>query len=303
MRKRRNKIKRKVFILLGGFLIVVALFFLSGREGKYKEKDITKSNLNIMSGASDKKTETEKELKNYQDVPMVAKKPRQAPNMNMRGYYKKLYKNKKAYSIVDISNAENKQIKAMFYSTKITKKIFKRIYGKSYKENCTVPKSDLRYVRVLHYGFDENVHIGELITNKAIAEDVCNIFYRLFRARYQIEKMLLVDEYNADDNLSMADNNTSCFNFRFVSGTKRLSNHSYGLAIDINPLYNPYIHTINNVTVCEPENGKNYQNRKKDFEHKIESGDLCYKIFKRYGFLWGGEWINSKDYQHFQYEL
>lgn len=193
------------------------------------------------------------------------------------------------------------QSKELFYHTKISSEQFARMYGKSYKEDCTVPIEQLRYIRVLHYGFDGEVHIGEMVANQEIASKLCGIFYELYEKKYEIEKMVLVDNYDADDLLSMADNNTSCFNFRMVSGTNRLSNHSYGLAVDINPRYNPYIYTRNGKTVCEPENGREYQNRAKQFAHKITPEDPCYQIFTRYGFTWGGEWEESKDYQHFQY--
>lgn len=218
-------------------------------------------------------------------------------------YYKKLYQKKKATTIVSLKDADRKQIKKMFYQTKISAAVFKRMYKKSYKKNCTVPKSDLRYVRVLYYGFDKKTHIGELVVNKKIAEDICNIFYKLYCKKYPIEKMVLVDEYNAVDEDSMADNNTSSFNYRPVSGTTRLSKHSYGMAVDINPLYNPYIHTINGKRVCEPVMGRKYQNRSKSFAYKIDKKDLCYKLFTKHGFTWGGNWKSAKDYQHFEKAL
>lgn len=211
------------------------------------------------------------------------------------------FQSKEAFSVVDVSGAGFRKIKRLFYHTKLSSVQFGRMYGKSYKRDCTVPREQLRYIRVLHYGFDGEVHIGEMVANKKIAPMLCDIFYELYKQKYEIEKMVLVDDYDADDNLSMADNNTSCFNFRMVSGTKRLSNHSYGLAVDINPRYNPYIHTKNGKMVCEPENGRPYQDREKQFEHKITEKDPCYQIFTRYGFTWGGAWRESKDYQHFQY--
>ena len=112
--------------------------------------------------------------------------------------------------------------------------------------------------------------------------------------------MVLVDEYDADDNASMADNNSSSFNYRVVEGTTHLSKHSQGLAIDINPRYNPYIHTLNGQTVCSPENGSDYADRSKDFPYKIDTEDYAYKLFLEYGFSWGGNWNSSKDYQHFE---
>ena len=113
--------------------------------------------------------------------------------------------------------------------------------------------------------------------------------------------MVLIDVYGGDDNQSMAANNTSAFNYRTVSGTNKLSNHSYGRAIDINPLYNPYIRTASDgSTLCEPENGAPYINRDEDFTHKIDHSDRCYQLFKEHCFTWGGDWRSVKDYQHFE---
>jgi len=218
-------------------------------------------------------------------------------------YYKKLYKKKKASNIVSVRGASKKQIKKMFYQEKISSAVFKRMYGKSYKKGCTVPKRELRYVRVLHYGFDKKSHIGELVVNRRIAKDICRIFYKLYCKKYPIEKMVLVDEYDASDEDSMADNNTSAFNYRPVSGTTRLSKHSYGMAVDINPFYNPYLHTVNGKRVCEPAMARKYLNRSKSFAHKIDKKDFCYKIFTEYGFSWGGNWRSVKDYQHFEKTL
>ena len=96
-------------------------------------------------------------------------------------------------------------------------------------------------------------------------------------------------------------NNTSCFNYRQVVGSSSLSKHALGLAIDINPLYNPYI-TYNGDGSANvyPENAADYVDRSKEFPYKIDENDLCYKLFTEHGFTWGGHWNNVKDYQHFQ---
>lgn len=210
------------------------------------------------------------------------------------------YKHMSAYSIVDVSQFSKADRKKLFTVSKISNSVFKRMYKKSYKENCTVPKDSLRYLRVLHMDIDGNTRIGELVVNESIADDVKTIFYKLYLHGYPIEKMVLVDEYDADDNASMADNNSSAFNYRVVEGTTHLSKHSLGLAIDINPRYNPYIHTLNGQTVCSPKNGSEYADRTKDFPYKIDTEDYAYKLFLEYGFSWGGSWNSSKDYQHFQ---
>lgn len=188
----------------------------------------------------------------------------------------------------------------IFLNTEITDEIFSRMYGKSYKEDCTVPREELRYLKLAHYGFDGMAHQGEMVVNASIADEVLEIFKELYEIQYPIEKMLLIDDYDADDEQSMADNNSSAFNYRVISGTSKLSNHSKGLAIDINPLYNPYVHSNTGTKACEPANAAAYTDRSLEFDHKIDEADACYRIFTEHGFSWGGSWSRSKDYQHFE---
>lgn len=187
-----------------------------------------------------------------------------------------------------------------FYITEITDDIFERIEGKSFKDDCTLDREDLRYLHVLNKDIKGEVHEGEMIVNVHIAEDVLEILKELYENDYPIEKIRLVDEYDADDELSMEDNNTSSFNFRFIPRTKKISKHGRGLAVDINPLYNPYITKSDSGLRIEPVNAGPYADRDKDYDYKIEKGDLCYELFISHGFEWGGEWKNSKDYQHFE---
>lgn len=190
-----------------------------------------------------------------------------------------------------------------FYIKPIPDDIFEKMQGKSYKKNCTVPREELRYLHILHVGFDNNRHEGELIVNKRIAEDVIDIFKELYKAGYQIEKVRLIDEYNAQDELSMRDNNSSAFNFRYISYSTTLSKHAMGLAVDINTLYNPYIKQVDGRLNIEPANAVQYVDRNRQFPHKIDHDDLCYKLFIKHGFEWGGDWEDSKDYQHFEINL
>ena len=187
-----------------------------------------------------------------------------------------------------------------FYQQEITDDIFARIEGKSFKANCITSREDLRYLRVLHYNKDREILEGELICHKDIADDLLAIFQELYKAAYPIERMVLIDEYDADDEASMRANNTSAFNFRYASGMKRLSSHSTGMAIDINPLYNPLVRWRDGHTRVFPADAAPYVDRSKDFPYKIVRGDLCYRLFKKHGFFWGGDWKNSKDYQHFE---
>lgn len=187
-----------------------------------------------------------------------------------------------------------------FYVSKITDDIFTKMQGKSYKADCTIAREELRYVHILHTGFDGETKEGELVVNKVIADDVLAIFEELYRAKYPIEKVRLVDEYEADDEASMSDNNSSAFNFRTISHTTTISNHGLGMAIDINPLYNPYVKTVNGTLSVDPANAAAYVDRCVDNPYKIDHNDLCFKLFTEHGFTWGGDWVHSKDYQHFE---
>ena len=187
-----------------------------------------------------------------------------------------------------------------FYVSRINDEIFARIQGKSYKDNCPLPLEELRYLQVLHRDLEGNTREGELVCNVYIAADLLDIFMKLYDAGYPIEKIRLVDEYNADDEMSMRDNNSSCFNFRFISHTTKISKHGLGLAVDINTLYNPYIKEVNGKVNLEPATAGEYIDRSRDFPCKIDHGDLCYKLFTEHGFEWGGDWKTVKDYQHFE---
>lgn len=167
--------------------------------------------------------------------------------------------------------------------------------------NLAIDYSELRYVHVLHYDFTGAPAEGELICNAAIAEDLLDIFYELYRNEYQIEKIRLIDEYDGDDTASMEDNNTSCFNYRVVEGSTNLSKHAYGLAIDVNPFYNPYItYNKDGTEHVSPIAAEAYADRGRSFPYKIDENDLCYRLFTEHGFTWGGNWNSCKDYQHFQ---
>lgn len=169
--------------------------------------------------------------------------------------------------------------------------------------SLAISYEDLRYMNILYYDFNGDVQTGELICNKAIAEDLIEIFYELYENEYQIESVRLIDDYNGDDTASMEANNTSCFNYRPVEGTSSLSKHALGCAIDINPFYNPYV-VFNKgkagETYISPAGSEIYADRSQSFAYKIDENDLCYKLFKEHGFTWGGNWNSCKDYQHFQ---
>lgn len=194
-----------------------------------------------------------------------------------------------------------------FYYAPLSEEQKEYITGCSYPETTeelAISYEDLVYLHVIHYDFEGNLAEGELICNVAIAEDLKEIFYELYLNEYRIESIELIENYDGDDTKSMLANNTSCFNYRIVEGSTHLSKHAYGLAIDVNPFYNPYITYNKDGSVnISPVGSEPYADRTADFPYKIDENDLCYKLFKEHGFVWGGDWNSCKDYQHFQKTL
>ena len=179
--------------------------------------------------------------------------------------------------------------------------VFLRMQGRSWPEGCAVHRADLRYLRLSHFDAEKSEHVGEMVCNKAIANDLLEIFRELYRQKYPIQRIRLIDDYEAEDERSMRDNNTSCFCYRKVSGTTKLSKHATGMAVDVNTLYNPYVRTgKNGRRIVEPATAVKYVDRSKSFPYKIVKGDLLYRLFIRHGFKWGGSWRTVKDWQHFE---
>lgn len=165
----------------------------------------------------------------------------------------------------------------------------------------SVAREDLRYLQLLHVDADGHTRQGEMVVHRDVADAVVDIFRALYEARYPIERMRIVDHYGASDRRSMLANNTSAFNHRRVAGTKKLSQHSYGRAIDLNPFYNPYVKRRRDGSLrVDPAEAEPYADRSRSFPMKLTAKSLPVRLFKRHGFSWGGDWRTLKDYQHFE---
>lgn len=194
--------------------------------------------------------------------------------------------NVKAGTVISVKTDEADKY---FYSQPIPDDVFRRMQGKSFPKHCTIKRSDLRYLHVLHINKEGKAQVGEMVCNKAISADLIDIFRQLYDARYPIERMVLIDEYGADDERSMAANNTTCFNFRLVTGSRtKVSKHGLGMAVDLNPFDNPYVKD----KVIKPHGAKK--------QPDITRSSLPYRLFTQHGFRWGGNWKTLKDYQHFE---
>lgn len=204
---------------------------------------------------------------------------------------------------------EQEDITEGFYIEPISDELKESMRGKSYAsdiDESIVNFDMLRHVVIKYNDFEGNTKDGELVCNELIAQDLLEIFKELYENGYMLEEVSLIDKYDADDDASMEANNTSCFNYRLVDRSTKLSYHAYGLAIDVNPFYNPYVEygkgEGGSDYIC-PTQSAPYAYRDNEFAYKIDKNDLCYKLFKEHGFIWGGDWNSCKDYQHFEKRL
>ena len=194
---------------------------------------------------------------------------------------------------------------AGFWYCAPTEALETRVIGMSYPEDpsdAPVKLKDLRYVHILYVDFDGEEHEGELLVHRKVVKDVMEIFEALYDARYPLRSVRLVDDYGQPftDGLSMSADNTSAYCCRRVTGKKYFSRHSYGTAIDVNPVENPYIRPDGSFA---PPESEPYLDRSNIRPGMITEKDLCYKLFKKHGWKWGGHFKGQKDYQHFSKDV
>ena len=209
-------------------------------------------------------------------------------------------------SILLLSLLLSSSLFAQFNSniSEITPNIKKRILqGDSWRQGCPVSISNLRYIQLTHWNFNGDVAMGELIVHKDVATEVSYIFEELYNIKYPIYKMELVSNYQGNDWQSIEADNTSAFNCRSATGsTKKWSKHSYGKAIDINPIENPYVSRTGYISHKASLKYKRrvHKNLNNPADRAVVlKNDSATKIFKSYGWKWGGDWNTIKDYQHF----
>lgn len=188
----------------------------------------------------------------------------------------------------------------------ITPNIKKRMMeGNTWKKVCPVGLEDLRYLRLPYWDFQGKSKMGELIVHKEAATSTVRVFEELYAIGYPIKQMRLVSDFKGKDWHSIEADNTSAFNCRPATGTKRWSNHAYGKAIDINPIENPYISRTGYIShKASLKYRKRTHHPKRGIADKalITKDDQAYHIFIKHGWKWGGEWKGIKDYQHFDFE-
>jgi len=186
---------------------------------------------------------------------------------------------------------------AEFRVEPIAAPLLDKVRKTTWRPGCPVAPEDLRQVTVTYLNYGRKNSTGILIVHKDVAREVASIFRDLYQHGFLIERISPVEDYGGNDDTSMAANNTSAFNCRSVTGQPgKFSNHSWGRAIDINPLTNPYVKGDH----VSPPDGRKYLDRTRAVPGSILSGDFVVKRFAKAGWKWGGDWIDLKDYQHFE---
>lgn len=213
-------------------------------------------------------------------------------------YMRNVMKNMMAY-ILAIFSAISMQAEFQGIITSIPSHIQNKMVGCSWKPECPISLEDLRYLTVTHWNYQDDEQVGYIVVHAKLAEEIMAIFHELYDEHFPIERMELVDFYDADDLRSMSANNSSAFCCRAITNKPgTFSLHSYGIAIDINPKINPYVRGDQVL----PEEGREYLDRTQEYKGIITKSldNPCYRIFTKYGYEWGGDWDTRVDYQHFQ---
>jgi D-alanyl-D-alanine carboxypeptidase-like protein len=174
----------------------------------------------------------------------------------------------------------------------------RRVTGSSWRPGCPVGLDDLRLLRIGYRGFDGRDHVGRMIVAASSVPAMRRAFGTLFRARFPIRRMRLVDDYGASDFRSIEADNTSAFNCRPATGSTRFSEHAFGRAVDVNPIENPYVYTSGTTTHAASRPFLDRSNHRRGMAFP---GGVLVRAFARAGWQWGGDWRppSATDYQHF----
>jgi hypothetical protein len=178
------------------------------------------------------------------------------------------------------------------------------IRGHFWHKGCPTPLSDLRLLKVTYRGFDKHNHTGQIVTNKAAVAPLTAVFHKLYRLHFPIHHMSVAETYGVNGKVSKEPDPTGSFECRDAvpspcsggNSTGNWSNHAYGLAIDINPVENPYV----GCGESRDPLAQSYRDRSRHRPGMITARVLA--AFHSVGWGWGGSWAGStKDYMHFSY--
>lgn len=194
------------------------------------------------------------------------------------------------------AGAANKPTGFQGATSALTPALRARMNGVSWHQGCPVPLRDLRLLTLSYRGFDGRPHTGRLIVNRSVATRVVAVFRKLYLAKFPIRRMQPVDAYGGSDFRSIEADNTSAFNCRRATGSSSWSNHAYGLAIDVNPIENPYVTASGSVA---HRASRPFLNRSRIRPGMAYPGGVLVSAFHSVGWDWGGYWSGDRDYQHF----
>jgi hypothetical protein len=188
------------------------------------------------------------------------------------------------------------QLAGKGFASRVTSPAPQQVIARStWKPGCPVAATDLAWVRLAFWGFDDRRHTGELLVNRSVADDIVSVFRQLYAARFPIEEMRITRLEELDAPPTGDGNNTGSFACRPTRGASSYSQHAYGLAVDVNPFQNPYL----NDDVVLPELASAYLDRSLRRPGMIHPGGPVVRAFDSIGWPWGGAWQSLKDYQHF----
>jgi hypothetical protein len=167
----------------------------------------------------------------------------------------------------------------------------------SWHRGCPVGPASLRRLRLTYWGFDGRANTGALVVNAKAVAPLTRVFSRLYAARFPLRRLRPIDAYGGSDERSLEADNSAAFNCRYAvaSGPKRWSVHAFGLAVDVDPVENPYLEGGR----VHPRAGRAYLDRSRYRPGMAVRGGLLVRAFADVGWQWGGRWSGSPDYQHF----
>ena len=165
--------------------------------------------------------------------------------------------------------------------------------GNSWRQGCPVSLNQLSYLTVSYWGFDNKSHIGHIIINKQLAAEVVQIFEELYQHHFLIENMQLPSQHHS----SARDDDSHGFEcYQDPENKSQFSMHAYGIAIDINPVYNPYEKTPG---YAYPTNGQKFLDRSLTHRGMVKINGPVFNAFIKRGWIWGG-FSQKRDYMHFR---
>jgi D-alanyl-D-alanine carboxypeptidase len=174
--------------------------------------------------------------------------------------------------------------------------------GESWRPGCPVSLSDLRLLSVTHWDFESRARRGQIVVHRDAAPGLAKVFRRLYQLKFPIRHMKLDDMYGPMRARPADGDVTGSFRCRRAvpspcgSGSGNWSNHAYGLAIDVNPVENPYVGCG---AVHDPRS-RPFTDRSRTRKGMVTPAVV--RAFAAMGWEWGGDWSgDTKDYMHFSH--